>query len=325
MSISIDSSASVQTAVGTPAHGITATPSSIRRKPLYTYRSPSANEAASGPFHLNTFTNTQAKSAAGGSEVLRVSPPSSSNIFAAHLPNPKMVPLKKKLYPMGPPLPLYHPLGRLAMSLPPLDPVSLGLPVPARPDDGVRSFARGRRTYGDAHPEDTTETGPAPSTSPAPAAAVEKPKTTPRKRRPGGGGNNGVGSSSAAGGGGNGGGGGGGKRKRKEPEEADATYPTKRARHPRAAAAASAAATRESVAAEELALANGELGVIAGTDDAVDTPESSTERRSTRARTAPKRRGSTASEATSGSQAGSGEKGLAAEEGEASEEISKTS
>lgn len=182
-----------------------------------------------------------------------------------------MIPLKKRAFPMAPPLPFYHPIGHFANSLPPLDATSLGLPVPVCVDDDEvvkGGVGRPQRASTLTDPEGSAELGATIATTTTrsdttpPAAGA---KGTPRKRRTGGG--NGAG--------------GAGKRKRKEAVADDGEGSTnhhvmKRARSSRAAAAASAAATRLSVA-EELALARGDFGP-SEVDDEVDggeTPEPS--------------------------------------------------
>lgn len=110
------------------------------------------------------------------------------------------------------PLPLYHPLGRLALSLPLLDPASVGLPTPVKSesDDAIRrSSARARRPA--AKLRDVDDDGPVTTTN-LPLHNIDvQEKPSPRKRR----------------------GGGGPKRKRREADDGDATYPAKRTRIPR--------------------------------------------------------------------------------------------
>jgi hypothetical protein len=207
----------------------------------------------------------------------------------------------KKKYPMGPPLPLYHPRGKLALSLPELDAAAFGLPAAGggRVDDGGRrASARARRPAAklrDADGEgeervvvgelsesggggvDRTEevvhvgvtgSGVVPPTRDA------RERTGTRKRRNGG----------------------GGRRKRREADDGDGTYPAKRPRN----SARGAAAAREGSAGVESAVAEDTVNV--GGEVAVE--EKKPERRLTRSRGVPrKRRESSASEttATSGS------------------------
>jgi len=124
---------------------------------------------------------------------------------------------------MAPPLPLYHPLGRLALSLPPLDPSQFGHSAPISIDDsdsGRRSSARSRRPAAklrDAEEDELPIRPPISKVSAIAAVAAReiKEKASPRKRR--------------------GGGGAGAKRKRKDVDDGDATYPAKRTRNPRGA------------------------------------------------------------------------------------------
>lgn len=122
---------------------------------------------------------------------------------------------------MSPPLPLFHPLGHLALSLPPLDPTLYGLPELPVPDElEERQFRKpSKKLQGkNREAEEEVET-PVPTVSAVAAVAAQelKERASPRKRR-------------------NGNGGGGPKRKRKDVEDGDATYPAKRTRLPRGAA-----------------------------------------------------------------------------------------
>ena len=116
---------------------------------------------------------------------------------------------------MSPPLPLFHPFGRLAMSLPPLDPTLFGLPTRAIPDGSFqpKSSSRSRRPTAKLREVDDQQIAPTVSTIAAVAAREVKERPSPRKRRPG-----------AA------------KRKRKDIDDGDATYPAKRTRIPRGTA-----------------------------------------------------------------------------------------
>jgi len=112
-------------------------------------------------------------------------------------------------------LPLYHPQGPLALSLPPLDPTSFGLQNEIMSDEsGRRSSARARRPAAKLRESEEEH----PSTLLTPHEELEtvtqevREKSSPRKRRSGG---NSV------------------KRKRKEVDDGDATYPAKRTRLPR--------------------------------------------------------------------------------------------
>jgi hypothetical protein len=191
---------------------------------------------------------------------------------------------------MGPPLPLYHPLGRLALSLPPLDPSTLGLPNPIRIQDAVRrSSARARRPAAKLRDAEDEVSIPVVTASAIGAIGTRdlKDKASPRKRRAGG---TGAGS----------------KRKRKEVDDGDATYPAKRTRNPRATG--SLAVDGGSPPSESV-----------GVPEVTPTPEPTAEmqedkkpeRRSTRSRGALKRRDSSASETPSVSvSVGAGVSGL---------------
>ncbi|THH12469.1 hypothetical protein EW146_g7665, partial [Bondarzewia mesenterica] len=112
-----------------------------RRKPKITYRSPSSqypgdfylertsHPAASSPRSLHTISTNSIQSEPSSVTAI-VAPPS-------HLP-PSTIP----------PLPLYHPLGPLALSLPEIDPETFGLrsTLPITIDDSTRrSSSRARR------------------------------------------------------------------------------------------------------------------------------------------------------------------------------------
>lgn len=177
---------------------------------------------------------------------------------------------------MSPPLPLYHPLGRLALSLPPLDPASVGLPTPVRSDDAVRrSSARARRPAAKLRDVEEVEESPQPLAAIPDVATLEvRERSSPRKRRNGGGGVS--------------------KRKRKEADDGDATYPAKRTRIPRGTANQNQTGDEES----ESALPN-RPEATPTPEPTADTPEDKKpERRSTRSRGI-KRRDSSASDAAS--------------------------
>ncbi|KII92864.1 hypothetical protein PLICRDRAFT_488161 [Plicaturopsis crispa FD-325 SS-3] len=197
--------------------------SSIRRKPQFTYQSPAADAPelrieGSGSSSVSKLPSSSSSSSSSSSLASSLSKPTPliRRKDLSHLP-----PLpKKKVYPMGPPfLPLYHPHGRLALSLPELDPESLGYSAPVVVDDTARRpSARSRRPA--AKLRDVND-----DTSPAtpPPAPLLKERPSPRKRRPGGG---------------------GGKRKRVT--EVDDAYPAKRvARTPRGAVEPEATAVVE--------------------------------------------------------------------------------
>ncbi|KAG0704675.1 hypothetical protein DFH29DRAFT_848653 [Suillus ampliporus] len=241
---------------------------SIRWKPQITYRSPTTGTSA---LHL---------------EVSAVGSHASSS---SHSPSPQSLPLQPlpqwtqsnqskryKRWMMGPSLPLYHPLGRLALSLPDLDPTAFGLPAPAviMDDPTRRSSNRTRRPAPKVRDANEPAPSPAPLIDVAPAPEPElKDKSNSRRRRPAGGGN---------------------KRKRREVDDGDATYPAKRSRNPRSSAANATARTP-----------TGEPSPPDSVDNSAPSPadhdgpeEKRPERRATKSRGLPTRRDSTASEAT---------------------------
>ncbi|CAK5275331.1 unnamed protein product [Mycena citricolor] len=207
-----------------------------RRKPLVTYQSPSADKANGVTKPLSKLSHNLAPIPVASCSKSSVSSP---NIIVRASGVPR------KRYPMDPPLPLYHPMGPLAMSLPLLPPSHFGHPDPEpviTPIDELivdasrRSSARSRRPVAKMRDTAVDREGEDGSASPAPslpnvgaiaaAAALEiKEKPSPRKRR---------GAAAAAGAGVVNGV--NGKRKRKDAED-DATYPAKRTRPTRGAAA----------------------------------------------------------------------------------------
>ncbi|KNZ80420.1 hypothetical protein J132_05540 [Termitomyces sp. J132] len=232
-----------------------------------TYRSPSGDSSASfiiGPFSMSAIEQKIASSSSTPQPVtLKLS---TNSIQIPALISPK----KYRKYSMGPPLPLYHPLGRLALSLPPLDPASVGLPISVKSDDMIRSPARVRRPVGKLR-EITIEDEPTllPSTT-SPILDIEvREKPSPRKRRAG------VGS----------------KRKRREADDGDATYPAKRSRMPR---------DSNQIIADEVPFESSIPDVTPTPEPMSEVPEDRPpERRSTRSRGTAKRRDSSASEAPS--------------------------
>ena len=170
---------------------------------------------------------------------------------------------------MSPPLPLFHPFGRLAMSLPPLDPTLFGLPVRAVPDEAFQSklSGRSRRPTAKLREVDDHPMAPTVSTIAAVAAREVKERPSPRKRRPGA-----------------------TKRKRKDTDDGDATYPAKRTRIPRGITGQNV--EEDSV---EAAPPNDSTSVPENLSDLTEN----TKRRSARSRASTKRRDSSASETTS--------------------------
>ena len=230
--------------------------SQIRRKPQRTYKSPSA----------------------GDHSFLILSSPSSNIPSTTALPSSaeshqQIIGLQKRFarrkYPMSPPLPLFHPFGRLAMSLPPLDPTLFGLPTRAIPDEAfqTKSSSRSRRPTAKRREVDDQQIAPTVSTIAAVAAREAKERPSPRKRRPG-----------AA------------KRKRKDIDDGDATYPAKRTRIPRGTAGQNV----EEDFVEVVPL-NGSTPIPETLSDLAEN----TKRRSARSRASTKRRDSSGSETNS--------------------------
>jgi len=172
---------------------------------------------------------------------------------------------------MSPPLPLFHPFGRLAMSLPPLDPTLFGLPMRAIPDERFqpKSSSRSRRPTAKLREVDDLQLAPTVSTIAAVAAREVKERPSPRKRRSG-----------AA------------KRKRKDVDDGDATYPAKRTRIPRGTAGQNV----EEDFVEVIPL-NDSTVMPETLSDLVEN--NNTKRRSARSRASTKRRDSSASETNS--------------------------
>jgi hypothetical protein len=316
-----------------PPDTTAATPTlSIRRKPKITYQSPSAHISttlrieASTPLHRTSSNgNDAARTAAVAtatttSTTVKTVPPAYSAAWFMHM-NP--LPTRKtRGRGVGLALPLYHPLGRLALSLPELDATALGLPAPLQLGDSERrASSRARRPPArlrEAEEEGRAVhlTGPgsaavmvmgsvsASSASAAvpvgvPVSAVvaasgaavggrEGRERSPRKRR--------------------GNAGGGGRRRRREASDGDATYPAKRTRNARGAGVRGASAETEVVGLEEGEVAAVDVVVAPAVTEVSE--EKRPERRSRRARGGinpnTKRRESSESEATGTSVSASG-------------------
>ncbi|KIM45163.1 hypothetical protein M413DRAFT_441844 [Hebeloma cylindrosporum] len=237
-------------------------PSRIRRKPLLTYKSPSADDQVFITLSLSPSTSK------APTPIAKVRPPSRSNQVQRE---DVIRTAGTRHYPVSSSLPLFHPLGRLAMSLPPLDPTKYGLPIPPVPDiiQESKSSSRLRRPAAKLREmeEEATTVLPTVSTVAAVAAREAKERPSPRKRR-----------------------GGGGKRKRKDVDDGDATYPAKRTRIPRGNAGQNVE--------EELPMEAPQFDVPAIMESFSELPETA-KRRSTRAKGSLKRRDSSASETTS--------------------------
>ncbi|KAJ7675083.1 hypothetical protein B0H17DRAFT_152694 [Mycena rosella] len=243
-----------------------------RRKPMYTYQSPSPGDRP--PTVLSVLSRKLASTSASTS-ASTATPKTASGPIVVHT---GLFPRKK--YPMAPPLPLYHPLSRLALSLPPLDPSSFGHSAPISIDDsesGRRSSARSRRPAAKLREaeDDDPPSVPAPISNVSAIAAVAareiKEKLSPRKKRAGG-----------------------AKRKRKDLDDSDATYPAKRTtRNPRGAGNAldEGSPSDSVVPLPEVTPTPEPVGEL---QDDSKRPE----RRSTRSSGVPRRRDSTASSAS---------------------------
>ncbi|KAI0812452.1 hypothetical protein BC629DRAFT_1473063 [Irpex lacteus] len=293
---------------GSPAHTagtVSLNVSKLRRKQLRTYQSP----LASGAVELRMETGTRSYAAKPTSSATTPATSIASSVTdedaLAHLN-------KKHVYPTEPPLPLYHPKGQLALSLPELDPALFGLASNAiniddhdirgnlQDFDSRRASSRARRpaaklreVVGGGDEEEANDVANAANGKKAADASGQARSTSPRKRRTAG--------SGAAGG--------GGKRRRKDADDADGTYPNpvnRRTRNARGAAAAAAVASPLAgpavVADAEPDEGDGEgdrdgddAGTVAG--EAAEPAARTTRSRRSRA-TAPKRRGSSASETT---------------------------
>ena len=235
--------------------------SRIRRKPLLTYKSPSADD------HVFITLSLSPSTSKAPTPITKERPPSRSNQIQKE---DVIRTAGSHQYPISPSLPLFDPRGRLAMSLPPLDPTKYGLPVPPVPSviQESKSSSRLRRPAAKLREiEEAATILPTVSTVAAVAAREAKERPSPRKRR-----------------------GGGGKRKRKDMDDGDATYPAKRTRIPRGNVSQNVE--------EELPMEVAQFDAPAMMEGFSDLPETA-KRRSTRAKGSLKRRDSSASETTS--------------------------
>ncbi|KAI0940512.1 hypothetical protein AcW1_003687 [Taiwanofungus camphoratus] len=202
----------------------------IRRKPLHTYKSPSALAPAD---HVMQDLDPKARDDPPQADARSQSHTSSTRESSVIEPYVSSA-LSRKFH-KEPLLPLYHPLGPLALSLPKLDPAAFGLPNSITVDDGEqmndaarRSSSRARRPAAKvrdrerdgADEEVASQNTTTNARAPERETASRERTGSPRKRRAGGGG-----SSSGS----------GSKRKRKEPDDVDGVYPPppKRTRNPR--------------------------------------------------------------------------------------------
>ena len=251
----------------------------VRRKPALTYQSPSQNTALSHP--EKTLSTSQSATAPS----LPTSPPTRLSQMPELSQSRTVVHKSMQHHMTTPLLPLYHPFGTLALSLPDLDPTVFGLPAPVAvfDDPTRRSSNRQRRPAFKVRDADGPSTSHPPSfvaVTPIPELEVRE-KSSPRRRR---------------------GGGPGGRRRRREPEDGDATYPAKRPRNARSTGAASGLSGPRALSREEGSptLSNthsrASPALDAGRSDLAE--EKKPERRSTRSRGAIVRRDSTTSEET---------------------------
>ncbi|EJF58216.1 hypothetical protein DICSQDRAFT_182697 [Dichomitus squalens LYAD-421 SS1] len=223
-----DDSASSSHLASPPSAFISTPPSASssrsRRKPKYVFKSPSADD----PGEWETHT-TMRKRATPPYERRRTSTSTDTSRSSAQK---YILSVKTAVQRHAPLLPLYHPLGPLAQSLPKLDPGQFGLPSSLSVDDGDdqaegdsnAGTSRSRRA-GPKGREDDPQTNGTPNgiEKAAQDAPARDRNASPRKRR---------------------GGGGGAKRKRKDTEDGDGVFPppAKRTRNPRGAAATAPAA-----------------------------------------------------------------------------------
>lgn len=216
--------------------------SKIRRKPIFTYKSPSAND-------VDPLITLPARCG-----VPTMSPESAQTNFAQNAGNIRHPPRKKNRT-TDYSLPLYHPSGQLALSLPPLNPTEFGLPLLNISEEPSQGSSRRFREFLQDADEGMEILVPTVS-SIAAVAASEMKRAGPQKRRLGGG---------------------NGKRRRKAADSGDAMYPVKRTR-----------LTRGGVGDEnELDIVQAQVDDAPVTDGPIDRRS---ERRSTRSKT--KRRGS---------------------------------
>ncbi|EDR11412.1 uncharacterized protein LACBIDRAFT_313550 [Laccaria bicolor S238N-H82] len=182
----------------------------VRRKPQFTYKSPSGVEDLLVP----ATRSSNVQSCASPELASRSSPlPPEITEGIIYCDTQRR---KTRKCPVSRTLPLYHPLGRLALSLPLLDPSAYGLPIPTLTDESSRRLSgRTRRPVAKLRELEEDMAVPIPTVSSIAAVAARevKERPSPRKRRAGG-----------------------AKRKRKEVEDGDATYPAKRSRLLRGAA-----------------------------------------------------------------------------------------
>ncbi|PPQ99702.1 hypothetical protein CVT24_009686 [Panaeolus cyanescens] len=183
--------------------------SKVRRKPQLTYKSP-----LPGDHSFFTMSLACRRSTSISTTVTTTSSPTSKRTTSSTTTSTvEHHELTTSKFNFSPSLPLFHPLGRLAMSLPPLDAALYGLPVIQFPEEIEKSYLLSKNPPPKSTDDDNDTPVPTVSSIAAVAAREAKERPSPRKRRSGGGG--------------------GSKRKRKDPDDGDATYPAKRTRAPR--------------------------------------------------------------------------------------------
>ncbi|KAA1471744.1 hypothetical protein DENSPDRAFT_837806 [Dentipellis sp. KUC8613] len=202
-------STSTSTLTSTPPSTSPPSIATLRRKPRFTYKSPSSHDTG-----FCVENSSKSPPPAASTSRLANETQLTANINPTRLFSPR------PMYISQPSRSIYHPKGRLAMLLPRIDPETIGLAsnLPITIDDPTRrSSSRARRPAaklrdlnGDPTEAGSTVFGPASN-----AETLPREKASPRKRRAGGQ---------------------GGKRKRREVDDADATYPAKRTRNTRGAA-----------------------------------------------------------------------------------------
>ncbi|KAJ7594699.1 hypothetical protein C8J56DRAFT_777682 [Mycena floridula] len=254
--------------------------STIRRKPVYTYRSPLPG---SPMIPIPIFSKTS-------STTVRTTTIAPTPAAVTRRTTLTLVPVRHQYW-LEPSLPLYHPLGKLAQSLPELDPERYGLPVPPkyRDRESSKRATRSRKPVAKVREGDLEDEAPSrdgddvegesEENKSGTADGKEKEKSSPRKRRNGGGIN---------------------KRKRVQADDGDAAYPAKRTRMPRGAQAQTSAQDEPSPAEAQVPETPETM--------AVDSEDKVPERRTTRAtrgKGSNKRRDSTASSETPGTRSGS--------------------
>ena len=152
--------------------------SPVDRKPLATYKSPTPGEQIFIPRTVLTSKSKQSSTTTS----------KSSTKASRSSKDTPMQPISRKS-PHTPPLPLFHPLGHLAMSLPPLDPTLYGLPLLSIPDEIEERQSRHSSKQLVVKTRDVEEELPTPTVSAVAAVAARetKDRASPRKRRNGGG------------------------------------------------------------------------------------------------------------------------------------------